>query len=138
MSLVQKVYTEFFGVSIFTRLKRGATDLCRGLWGALMRARRISRERDQLLQMSARMLADIGLSPGDAQIEGSRSFWDLGEPSRLQALPEDSPLPEAALRPAIEQNSACNTNALTEAKESPNWSHMAGYTDGPGSLRCRQ
>jgi uncharacterized protein YjiS (DUF1127 family) len=138
MSFIQKVYAEFFGVSIVTRLKRGATDRCEGLWGALIRARRISRERDELLEMSARMLADIGLSPGDAQIEGSRSFWDLGEPSRLRALPENLALPEAAHRPAIERNSACNTNAPTEAKESPNWSHMAGYTDGPGSLRFRQ
>jgi hypothetical protein len=88
--------------------------------------------------MSARTVADIGLSRGDAQIDDSRSFWDLGEPPRLQALLEELALPEAALGAAIEQNLACNTNVMTEAKESPNWSHMAGYTDGPGSLRCRQ
>jgi uncharacterized protein YjiS (DUF1127 family) len=51
-----------------------------------LRARRISRERDELMGMGAHMLADIGVSPNDAQMEGARSFWDTREqfdPSRI-------------------------------------------------------
>ncbi len=36
--------------------------------------------------MGAHMLADIGVSPNDAQMEGARSFWDTREqfdPSRI-------------------------------------------------------
>jgi uncharacterized protein YjiS (DUF1127 family) len=77
MPFVRKVYAAFFDVSIFIRRRRRETGHFESLWGAVMRARRISRERGQLLEMSARMLADIGLSPGDAQMEGSRSFWDI-------------------------------------------------------------
>jgi uncharacterized protein YjiS (DUF1127 family) len=61
-------------------------EIVAGLWRAVLRARRISRERDELMAMSAHMLADIGASPNDAQMEGARSFWDTREqfdPSRL-------------------------------------------------------
>ncbi|WP_158802330.1 DUF1127 domain-containing protein [Acidisoma sp. L85] len=60
--------------------------LFQSLWHAVLRARRISRERDELTAMSAHMLADIGASPNDAQMEGARSFWDTREqfdPSQL-------------------------------------------------------
>jgi uncharacterized protein YjiS (DUF1127 family) len=85
MPFVRRVYTAFFDVSTFMRPRRRETDHFESLWGAFMRARRISREREELLEMSARMLADIGLSPGDAQMEGSRSFWDIPAAPTTQA-----------------------------------------------------
>jgi uncharacterized protein YjiS (DUF1127 family) len=60
--------------------------LVKGLWRAVLRARRISRERDELMKMSAHMLADIGASPNDAQMEGARSFWDTREQPDLSRI----------------------------------------------------
>ena len=42
--------------------------------GAMLHARQT---RSLLGQMSPHMLADIGLSPADAQTEAARPFWDI-------------------------------------------------------------
>ena len=38
--------------------------------------RRIRRERQQLAELSDRMLHDIGLTPAQARREAARPFWD--------------------------------------------------------------
>jgi uncharacterized protein YjiS (DUF1127 family) len=41
------------------------------------RWRRIRRERQQLLELSDHMLADVGLTREEARSEAARPFWDL-------------------------------------------------------------
>ena len=43
--------------------------------GTLRRWRQRRRERDQLARLDARMLADIGLSRGDAEFLINKPFW---------------------------------------------------------------
>ncbi len=47
-------------------------------FGARVRAMLRARQTRSILgQMSPHMLADIGLSPADAQTEAARPFWDI-------------------------------------------------------------
>ncbi|KAA5610630.1 DUF1127 domain-containing protein [Rhodovastum atsumiense] len=46
-------------------------------WHRLLHMAEVIRTRRMLAAMDARMLADIGLSPGDARIEASRWAWDI-------------------------------------------------------------
>lgn len=46
-----------------------------GLLATLARWNTRARERRQLLALDARMLADIGISRGDALAEGRKPFW---------------------------------------------------------------
>lgn len=46
------------------------------LWGAVSAMIQARRTRQQLAEMEPRMLADIGLSRSDAQLEAGRAFWD--------------------------------------------------------------
>jgi hypothetical protein len=39
------------------------------------------------MSMSPHMLADIGASPNDAQMEGARSFWDTREQPDHSRIP---------------------------------------------------
>ena len=48
-----------------------------GLWSRVRMMLRARQTRGILGQMSPHMLADIGLSPADAQVEAARPFWDV-------------------------------------------------------------
>lgn len=46
-------------------------------WGALAQMARARQTRRMLAEMDDRMLADIGVGRGDAQMEAARAPWDL-------------------------------------------------------------
>ena len=48
------------------------------LWAMLTAMLRARQTRRLLAEMDDRLLADIGVSRGDAATEASRPFWDLG------------------------------------------------------------
>ena len=50
----------------------------RGVWATVSAMVEIRRERAVLAEMYGRLLADIGVSRGDAQMEAGRAFWDVG------------------------------------------------------------
>ncbi len=47
------------------------------LWGAACALMRVRSTRRLLAEMEPRMLADIGISHGQAHREASRPFWDV-------------------------------------------------------------
>ncbi|MEO1695187.1 MAG: DUF1127 domain-containing protein [Pseudomonadota bacterium] len=59
--------------------------------GWIARAYRVRAERQRLMALDARMLADIGISRGDALTEGQRAFYDL---------PHEGPRPSMRLEDA--------------------------------------
>ena len=50
----------------------------RRVWAALSAMIETRRERAMLAEMDGRLLADIGVSRGDAHMEAGRAFWDVG------------------------------------------------------------
>lgn len=50
-------------------------------WRTVCAMRQARQTRRQLAEMDDRMLADLGISRGDARMEASRPMWDL-EPRR--------------------------------------------------------
>ena len=51
---------------------------------SLLQALMLQRSRQRLLELDAHMLADIGLTPGQARDEGRRSAWDAPQIWRQQ------------------------------------------------------
>ena len=47
------------------------------LWTRVTTWHRVARERRRLLELDARLLADMGLTPDEAAWEASRPFWDV-------------------------------------------------------------
>jgi uncharacterized protein YjiS (DUF1127 family) len=50
-------------------------DLPRALYGAVRHRLDLARSRAQLLEMDARMLADVGLDRAAAKAEADKGFW---------------------------------------------------------------
>lgn len=46
------------------------------VWATLLIWRRVARERRALAKLDARLLRDIGLDQGSAEVESARPFWD--------------------------------------------------------------
>ncbi|MEM1305989.1 MAG: DUF1127 domain-containing protein [Pseudomonadota bacterium] len=59
------------------RVLHGVVDRVAAIPGWIARAYRVRGERQRLMTLDARMLADIGISRGDALAEGQRAFYDL-------------------------------------------------------------
>ena len=55
-----------------------ARNAARAGWALLAGMLRARQTRRMLLEMDDRMLADIGIGRGDAQMEAARAAWDLG------------------------------------------------------------
>ncbi len=52
------------------------------IWGAMCAMARARSTRRLLAEMDSRLLADIGASRGDAQMEAARPFWDTASRRR--------------------------------------------------------
>lgn len=50
-------------------------DLPRTLYGAVRRRLELARSRAALLELDARLLADVGLDRATAKAEGDKGFW---------------------------------------------------------------
>jgi len=60
----------------WTRIGFGAADVA-PLWATLALWRALRRERRMLGTLDARLLRDIGVDAGDAEVEAARRFWDV-------------------------------------------------------------
>lgn len=59
---------------------RGRVRIIRAIWPVLRSMWRAARSRRELAGMDAHLLADIGVSRGEALMESKRKPWDLETP----------------------------------------------------------